>query len=353
MASRRLRYQMCTEMYLSALLLCVYPFRSKWSKIIGLGIYTAVMTTVHSSACAITVLITTSLSLNTILAWKSQFAKKQWRFLLEALPKNPGRNPGRIIWYTTVILLGIASVHEYQEMHFLPSRLLHQTCMSLIYVGVSINSMFVNKLLKSIEANVVDILTKLEAEIETQNRIVASKMGSNDCFSMYMSVSQMDTIVTSYLRVLRGIQYFNELFGLTIVGLAILLTSSIANALYILFIKDTQIEANIWRSVLIKTTKDSISYLVYCFLYIEPCMKTTSHLDEAVKLTCRLSTKLPHNSTNLSYVSLQRKLDLLNKQLTSCKPYFSASGLFDVDYAIFSYIFAGISSVVIVYVQLM
>ncbi|CAH1972949.1 unnamed protein product [Acanthoscelides obtectus] len=97
----------------------------------------------------------------------------------------------------------------------------------------------------------------------------------------------------------------------------------------------------------------ALYYYVYCFLYIEPCMKTTSHLDEAVKLTCRLSTKLPHNSTNLSYVSLQRKLDLLNKQLTSCKPYFSASGLFDVDYAIFSYIFAGISSVVIVYVQLM
>nr|CAH7732327.1 unnamed protein product [Callosobruchus chinensis] len=370
MAKKCLRRHFCAEMYYSGLLFCLYPIGSKIKKNLLLNIFTAVMITVHSIVwykflclkklhrmdtfefSGITVMIATAFLLSTISAWKSQFDIKHWNVLILNLPNNPGNNPGRLIWYIVIVIFDIAAdIYIHYGMTISPSMFIYEELMSLLYIGVTINSLFANRLLKSIELKVAEIKFQLQAVIVTHNTI-ALKLRSNDNFPIYMSVSKMDKIVTSFLGILRGIQSFNRIFGLTIIGLAILATISIADAMYIAFISHVQMQTFFMHCLLTKKVIINIGYLVYCFLYIQPCVKTTSHLEEAVKITCRLSTKLPHNAANPSYILFQRKLDLLNKQLTMYKPYFSAAGVFDVDYSIFLYIFAGISSVVVVYVQL-
>ncbi|VEN38375.1 unnamed protein product [Callosobruchus maculatus] len=370
MATNFLRQHFCTEMYYSGLLFCLYPIENRIKKIILLNIYTAVMITVHSFVwykflslkrfylidtfefSAVTVLIATAFFMSTVSSWKSQFAIKQWKVLIQNLSVNPRNNPGRLIWYSIIIIFQIAAnVHIHYGMTIHPNQFIYEELMSLMCIGVTVNSLFANRLLNSIELKVAEIKFKLQAEIVTYNSI-ALKADSNDYFSIYLSVSEMDKIVESFLGILKGIQSFNTIFGQTIIGLAIFATMSIANAMYIALIPHASMDTYFMRCVLTKKVIINIAYLVYCFLYIQPCVRTTSHLGEAVKITCRLSTKLPHNAANPNYILFQRKLDLLNKQLNTRKPYFSATDVFDVDYSIFLYIFAGVSSIVVVYVQL-
>nr|CAI5831475.1 unnamed protein product [Callosobruchus analis] len=300
----------------------------------------------------ITVLIASAFFLSTVSAWKSQFSIKQWRILIENLPENPGNNPGRLIWYSIIIMFGIgADIHIHYGMTTNPGMFIYEEIMSPVYVVVTINCLFANRLLKTIQLKAAEVKLKLQAEIVTYNTITL-RFKSNDNFQLYLSISKMDKIVTSFLGILRAIESFNKIFGVTMIGLGILATMSISNTMFIIFIRHVHLEPYFMHCLLIKKFIINFGYLVYCFLYIQPCVKTTSHLKEAVQTTCRLSSKLSHNATDPSCSLLRRKLDLLNKQLTMHEPYFSPADTFDVDYTIFVYIFAGVSSVVVGYVQL-
>ncbi|KAJ8912250.1 hypothetical protein NQ315_003353 [Exocentrus adspersus] len=52
------------------------------------------------------------------------------------------------------------------------------------------------------------------------------------------------------------------------------------------------------------------------------------------------------------YKIMREKLVVLIKQLEYRKPYFSAAGFYEVNYCMFVYIFGGVTSFVVVYLQL-
>lgn len=87
-------------------------------------------------------------------------------------------------------------------------------------------------------------------------------------------------------------------------------------------------------------------------LIVSPCFEASRKFDEVIKVTCKLLIELPHGLDDSRYKILKQKLILLIKQLEFRKPYFSAAGFYEVNYGMFMYIFGGVTSFVVVYLQL-
>lgn len=83
---------------------------------------------------------------------------------------------------------------------------------------------------------------------------------------------------------------------------------------------------------------------------VSPCTKAAQEVDRVVQQISKLLIEMPHGLEDPVKLC-QYKLTFLLKQLEHHKPYFTAKGVFEINYSMFMYILSGIISFVVVYVQ--
>ncbi|KAJ8968891.1 hypothetical protein NQ314_002053 [Rhamnusium bicolor] len=213
-----------------------------------------------------------------------------------------------------------------------------------------ITVLLMNNYANNITDNIVHTKMKLQQEIKIVTQL--KPVATNDVvlFENFRSISEVDTILSSVVDILKGIEAFNKIYGIQILGISsiimLYITDTFNTIFYFVEYQTLTLE------IIFMKCYNSFILLIFGMLMVSPCFETNKQFDEVIKVTCKFLIELPHGLEDPYSKLLKEKLVLLIKQLEFRKPYFSAAGFFEVNYGMFMYIFAGITSFVVVYVQL-
>lgn len=81
-------------------------------------------------------------------------------------------------------------------------------------------------------------------------------------------------------------------------------------------------------------------------------MQATKEINKLLIVCSKFLIDIPKGTDNRQLLFIKEKLLLLIGQLEFYKPYFTAAGYFEVNYTMLLYIFNGVTSFVVVYIQL-
>ncbi|KAJ8951523.1 hypothetical protein NQ318_000220 [Aromia moschata] len=198
--------------------------------------------------------------------------------------------------------------------------------------------LLINSFANQISKRIMDIKFELEQETKILLKLKACTANRNVLFEKFKSVTKVNDIFISMVDILKCAQALNSIYGIQILGIA---------SVIMLFITDT-LNTVFYFFTLQQLTVE----IIYRKCYYSVLLMASHAFKEIIKIACKFLIAMPRGLEESDSKVLRGKILLLIKQLEFRRPYFSAAGFFEVNYGMFMYIFSGITSFVVVYVQL-
>lgn len=151
----------------------------------------------------------------------------QWEILLNLIFKNAKKKKyvrNNLIFY---LVHGIQVVWLMSELYMcaiLNSSFLSPIFLSLIdkinIYMVQTSSLLMNGYVSCMKENVVSVRVRIQREIALLKRLKATEKNVQASFEKFTSLSEMDDTLNFLVQVLKGIDAFNKIYGVQILGLS-------------------------------------------------------------------------------------------------------------------------------------
>uniref|UniRef100_A0A6P7FNH2 Uncharacterized protein LOC114329578 n=1 Tax=Diabrotica virgifera virgifera TaxID=50390 RepID=A0A6P7FNH2_DIAVI len=158
---------------------------------------------------------------------------------------------------------------------------------------------------------------------------------------------------------LKSVAAFDRIYGLQILGISGIILFFISdNVKLIIYVfafdnwRDNEDDYVINIQIIFFKFWNCCNLTSWLLIMIRPCHLTGQELNKILSIYCKILIELPHGIQDVHVDMYKESIVLIMKEMELQKPYFTACGLFEINFSLLMYMFSGVTTFVVVYVQL-
>ncbi|XP_057659338.1 uncharacterized protein LOC130895805 [Diorhabda carinulata] len=199
----------------------------------------------------------------------------------------------------------------------------------------------------------------LEKECEILNQLKLTETNPHMILVMYSKMYPLKQHMHQVIILLRGIKAFGKIYGAQVLGICGTVLLFVSDSMKIVvFLVAYDLEDDNEQdfisdvSICIFKFWNSCQLTIWLIIMIHPSYTGSKELSKLYTWYSKILIELPHGIKDYKLNIYKENIIILLKEFVLQKPYFSAAELFEINYALLMYLFTGVITFIVVFVQL-